>query len=296
MPRLIASGQLKPGQPVSLTTVATAAPASNAPTSVRSLALSLIRRDPRAQPRERMSDATIDEYRAELGRGAVFPPVVVFFDGETHWLADGFHRLAAADRAELPEFLAEVRPGTLRDAILFSVGANASHGLRRTNEDKRRAVITLLQDQEWSGRSDRWIGQQAAVHHDTVGRLRAELGARVETTGRAAKETVDPRLAETASDQRGRARREALADSASESVPVVRQGRDGRTIRTGKIGRSVPKAPPSTASKATAGDLAKALATLTKGAGKLRAPDRQWLAGALEPVVTELRRRLRGQG
>jgi hypothetical protein len=34
--------------------------------------------------------------------------------------------------------------GTQRDAILYSDGANESHGLRRTNEDKRRAVMTLL--------------------------------------------------------------------------------------------------------------------------------------------------------
>lgn len=32
----------------------------------------------------------------------------------------------------------EVLRGTKRDAILYSVGANSTHGLRRTNADKRR--------------------------------------------------------------------------------------------------------------------------------------------------------------
>lgn len=38
-----------------------------------------------------------------------------------------------------------------REAILFIVGANASHGLRRTNADKRRTVERLLADEEWRG-------------------------------------------------------------------------------------------------------------------------------------------------
>ena len=41
--------------------------------------------------------------------------------------------------------------GTQRDAILWSISANATHGLRRTNEDKRRAVTRLLQDPECAG-------------------------------------------------------------------------------------------------------------------------------------------------
>ena len=35
-----------------------------------------------------------------------------------------------------------VREGTRRDALRYSVSATASHGYRRTNHDKRRAVDT----------------------------------------------------------------------------------------------------------------------------------------------------------
>lgn len=44
----------------------------------------------------------------------------------------------------------DVRPGSQRDAILYSLGANAAHGRRRTNADKRRAVQRMLSDEEWS--------------------------------------------------------------------------------------------------------------------------------------------------
>ena len=54
----------------------------------------------------------------------------------------------------LAKISADVREGSRRDAILYAVGANASHGLKRTNRDKRNAVMVLLKDPEWSDRAD----------------------------------------------------------------------------------------------------------------------------------------------
>jgi hypothetical protein len=62
----------------------------------------------------------------------------------------------------------EIRQGSLRDAILFACGANAVHGLRRTNKDKRRAVRTLLKDPEWSQWTDVEIARRCAVDPKTV--------------------------------------------------------------------------------------------------------------------------------
>jgi hypothetical protein len=45
----------------------------------------------------------------------------------------------------------------------------------RTNEDKRRAVMTLLGDEEWSQWSNREIARRCGVHHDLVGSLRSSL-------------------------------------------------------------------------------------------------------------------------
>jgi hypothetical protein len=71
-------------------------------------------------------------------------PLVVFHDDEAYWLAESFYRFSAAREAELETIACEVRSGSLRDAILRSAGANATHGLHRSNADKRRAVLLLL--------------------------------------------------------------------------------------------------------------------------------------------------------
>jgi len=137
--------------------------------------LSSIRLDGGTQPRAELREEVIAEYAEDMRDGAVFPPVVLFFDGATYWLADGFHRVKAAFRAGRDTIRAEVRQGTRRDAVLYSVGVNADHGVRRTNADKRRAAMTLLNDEEWTKWSDREIARRARVHHQMVSRLRAEL-------------------------------------------------------------------------------------------------------------------------
>jgi len=67
-----------------------------------------------------------------------------------------------------------VREGGRRYAILFAVGANAAHGLKRSNRDKRTAVL-LLKDPEWSGWSDREIARRCTVSDRFVNGVRAAL-------------------------------------------------------------------------------------------------------------------------
>lgn len=134
-----------------------------------------IRTDGGTQPRAQTDESVIDDYAEKMREGVKFPAVTIFYDGEAYWLADGFHRVEAAKRAGMTDIAAEVRQGTQRDAILFSVGANDTHGLRRTHADKRRAVERLLRDEEWAAWSDREIARRCAVHHDLVGRVRREL-------------------------------------------------------------------------------------------------------------------------
>lgn len=136
------------------------------------LAVSLIRLDGGTQPRATIHKDWIEEYAADMATGAAFPPVVVFFDGSDYWLADGYHRTGAAQALGLETIDADVRQGTQRDAILFSVSANSNHGQRRTNEDKRRAVLRLIHDPEWSGWSDREIARRCGVTHPFVANLR----------------------------------------------------------------------------------------------------------------------------
>ncbi len=132
-----------------------------------------IRLDGGTQPRARLDPELVSEYAEAMDKGDKFPPVTVFFDGTDYWLADGFHRVHAADQARILVVDANIRQGTRRDAILFSASANSSHGLRRSNEDERRAVMTLLDDQEWSKWSDGEIARRCAVSQRFVSGLRA---------------------------------------------------------------------------------------------------------------------------
>ena len=140
------------------------------------IAIAKLRRDGGTQSRAMLDPSTVDVYAESRREGATFPPVTVFHDGTNHWLADGFHRAAGFEAAGEAEIEADIRPGTQRDAILFACGANATHGLRRTTDDKRRAVILLLRDEEWAQWSDREIGRRAHVSHVLVAKLRDLTG------------------------------------------------------------------------------------------------------------------------
>lgn len=132
------------------------------------------------QSRVELNQATIADY-ADLVRAAVdLPAVIAYFDGAVFWLADGFHRFHAHRAAGAAEINAEIRTGTQRDAILHSVGANASHGLRRTNEDKRRAVMTLLTDPEWSKWSNEAVARACNVSPHTVASAKGAISANTE--------------------------------------------------------------------------------------------------------------------
>lgn len=146
-------------------------------TEFDTIPLDAVRINGGTQSRAELNQAAIADYTDTIRAGTDLPPVVVFFDGATFWLADGFHRFHAHKAAGAMEISAEIRTGTQRDAILFSVGANASHGLRRTNEDKRRAVTTLLNDPEWAAWSDREIANQCGVSHSFVAAVRSPVVA-----------------------------------------------------------------------------------------------------------------------
>lgn len=176
------------------------------------VAIKNIINDGGTQMRASLNFETVSEYAEAMLAGVTFPPITLYYDGETYWLADGFHRLQAwksiyqvagsagtYDPAEVP---AIVHAGTRRDAILHAAGANANHGLRRTNEDKRRAVEVLLRDPEWSQWSDRVIAEACAVSHMFVSNLRKKM-------------TVN-----------------------GLQSPTERKGADGRTINTANIGAS----------------------------------------------------------
>lgn len=145
--------------------------------SIYELDISNIRIDGGTQPRAELNYEVINDYAQQMQEGVHFPPVIVFYDGTDYWLADGFHRYHATKQLCKETIEAEVKQGTRRDAILHSVGANATHGLRRTNADKRRSVETLLRDSEWNNWSNREIARRCGVAESSVRNIRENFTA-----------------------------------------------------------------------------------------------------------------------
>lgn len=174
-----------------------------------------IRLDGGTQPRAKLLLEVIEDYAEQMRQGDSFPPVTVFFDGKEYWLADGFHRVMAARQARPGQPIeVDVQQGTQSQAQWFSYSANKSHGLRRTNEDKQRAVRAALSHPLSRKLSNRQIAEHCGVDHVTVRKYReVEKNATVEI--QQSREPNDP----TADGQR------------------MRTGRDGRTINTANIGR-----------------------------------------------------------
>jgi hypothetical protein len=150
----------------------------------KKLKLSVIEIDPDIQPRAKgLDDPTVEKYREDVTNGDEFPPLVVYLEAKTktHRLSEGFHRAEAYKRAGIKEVLCVIRVGTRRDARLNACGSNATHGLPRSNADKRRAVEMVLEDYPtWSNPR---IAKNAGVSAEFVRKVRpAEPGETRETS------------------------------------------------------------------------------------------------------------------
>jgi hypothetical protein len=144
-----------------------------------SIRLDQIRTDGGTQPRAAIDFDAVDDYTDAMVGGARFPPIVVFYDGTDYWLADGFHRVKAADQAGLDTIACDVRQGTQQDAQWYSYGANKAHGQRRTNDDKQRAVDAALRHPKAAKLSTRRIAEHCGVSHMMVQRWRDQISASV---------------------------------------------------------------------------------------------------------------------
>jgi hypothetical protein len=142
-------------------------------TKATQVPLSEIVLDPRLQMRETMDFTVIDEYAESL---ADLPPskIVKGPQGEM-WLTSGWHRYHAHARKKQKEMPCIVRDGTFLDALAEAAGENHGHGIRRTNEDKRRAVAALLSEDLWKNKSDRMIAEACHVTHPFVAKIRESI-------------------------------------------------------------------------------------------------------------------------
>ena len=155
------------------------------------LKLSQIVIDKGTQTREDLDQKTVTEYAEAMMNKEVFPPLVVFHDGSKYYLVDGFHRYFAYKQTVTPEVEVEVINGTLRNAQEYALGVNDKHGLKRTNGDKRNAVLIALNDLEWSLLTNREIGKLCRVSHTFVNNIKEMLEAESKRTIQKPKDKPD---------------------------------------------------------------------------------------------------------
>lgn len=132
--------------------------------------------DERCQARATIDPDTIREYAEAYKAKTKLPPVDVFRVAGKLYLVDGFHRFAALRSAG--DTFARVRvvgDGSLDEAVWHATSVNATHGLKRTNADKRRAVTIALRSAIGCEQSSRTIAEHVGVDHKTVERVRAEI-------------------------------------------------------------------------------------------------------------------------
>ncbi len=147
--------------------------------------LSEIRWDREHQARAGMNEDVIADYAEAMGRERerieagelVWPPLEVVQDAVSMemWGWDGHHRSQAAARAGLELFPAirTVAEDAKAMAQWLACGANQAHGLRRSNEDKRRAVeMALGMHPEMSDRS---LAAHCGVSAPTVAVVRRDV-------------------------------------------------------------------------------------------------------------------------
>lgn len=149
---------------------------------------------------------TVTEYAELIEGGTKLPPVDLYHDGATYWCADGIHRILAAKKLKHEDIAATIHKGTKADALWHAAGANKTHGLHRSNEDKKRAVELALSLQP--NMSVALIAEHVGVHPNTVTKYR--------------KTTIT--ICEGCED----------GQSAKPAKPVKRVGRDGivRTVKS----------------------------------------------------------------
>ncbi|MCY7273168.1 MAG: hypothetical protein LH702_05350, partial [Phormidesmis sp. CAN_BIN44] len=191
--------------------------------------LELIKLESRTQSRKETDQATIDDYAEQMSDGRWDwerePLPILFFDETDYYPGDGHHRIPAAAQVR-EDIFAEIRPGTLRDAIFHSCQANRFHGLQRTRADKRNQVELLLKDPEWQTLSDRAIADHCGVSAPFVGNVRREL-----------------------------------VESGTVNVFSERTDRKGRTIKTANIGTKGKGKDPKSNSSPDKPDISENLST-----------------------------------
>lgn len=127
------------------------------------------------QVRDEVRTDVVVEYAERYKEKAAMPPIVVFQNkgDKKYLLGDGLHRSLANKENNCKGIQAEVMPGGYEEALKYALTANAAHGLRRSNADKRRCVMAAIK--QWPKQSNIQLSETAGVSDRYVGEIRKEM-------------------------------------------------------------------------------------------------------------------------
>lgn len=108
--------------------------------------LDAIELDTSIQCRATIDTGVVNDYAERMGEGDEFPPVELYGTRSKAWIGDGWHRVMAARQRGDEHIAATIHAGGRAEALRHALGANALHGQRRSNADKRRAVEIALRE------------------------------------------------------------------------------------------------------------------------------------------------------
>ena len=163
----------------------------------KSIAIKNLRLDGDTQSRVDIEQWAVDEYTEVIKAGAKLPPIIVYYDGKDNWIVDGFQRWFATREAGLSTIRCDVRKGTLEEARWFSYSVNQTHGLRRSNADKAKAVEAALKHPKGAKMSNRQIAEHVGVAEGTVRNHREEIESTAQITQSSARTGADGRTIDT---------------------------------------------------------------------------------------------------
>ena len=141
---------------------------------MQNVRLDAISFDAGTQVRAAINEQVVADYAKHMAEGVVFPPVVLFHDGNQYYMADGFHRAMAAKRTGLMEIPATVAVGTKTDALWSALGAlrdAGQIGLRSNESDKRHAVLMAIET--WPEKSSALIAEQLGCSKTYVSSIKS---------------------------------------------------------------------------------------------------------------------------
>jgi ParB-like chromosome segregation protein Spo0J len=137
---------------------------------IRDIPLDDLVLDQQLNLRDRLDDFTVERYADSWER---LPPITVYLIEGRLLVADGFHRHASAVMLGKRSIKAEIREGTMTDALDFVASVNLFHGLPLTRAERRRAVeLKLKLHHDWS---DRRMAEELAVSRELVAKIRRHL-------------------------------------------------------------------------------------------------------------------------